>query len=69
MEKGIINYTDTNIFIISSLSLQSEFLLYVIKKEISANCTIFDRDLNAFSENPILNEIEDNNKPLILIGC
>lgn len=67
MEKGINKHSDSNIFIVSALSLQSEFLLYVINKEIGGNCAIFDRDLNVFSEKAIFNEFPNENKPLILI--
>ncbi len=61
------NLSEDHIFIISTLSLQSEFLLYVIKKEIGGNCIIFDRDLNAFSEYAAFTEIPEAQKPLILI--
>ena len=67
MEKGDNRYSSANIFIISSLSLQSEVLLYVINKEIGANCKIFDRDLNDFSENAVYDNFSEDNKPLLLI--
>ena len=67
MEKGDNKYSSANIFIISSLSLQSEVLLYVINKEIGATCKIFDRDLNDFSENAVYDNFSEDNKPLLLI--
>ena len=67
MGKDEKSFSGNHIFIISSLSLQSEFLLYVIQKEIGGNCTIFDRDLNTFSEYAAFTEIPEAEKPLILI--
>ncbi len=67
MEEQITDYSKVNIFIISSLTLQSEFFLYVIQKEIGAKCTIYDRDLNAFSESIKKEEIDQSSKTLILI--
>ena len=50
MSAKSIDQNSFEIFIIGSLTLQNEFLLYVIKKEIGVDCTIFDRDLNSFSK-------------------
>ncbi len=66
MEKSQ-NLSENHIFIISTLSLQTEFLLYVIQREIGGNCIIFDRDLNSFSEHAAFTEIPKDKKPLILI--
>ncbi len=59
-------YYNSKVFIIGPLTLQNEFLLYVIKKEIGIECTIFDRDLNTFSANQNLDSADDS-KALILI--
>jgi len=56
-----------HIYIIGPLTLQNEFLLYVIKKEIGAECTIFDRELNSFSANVNVGTNGENLKKLILI--
>ncbi len=60
-------YDNFEIFIIGPLTLQNEFLLYVIKKEIGIECTIFDRDLNSFPSNLSLENVDDHSKILILI--
>ena len=58
---------DSNIFIVGPLTLQNEFLSYVINKEIGAKCSIFDRELNAFSACQNLDTGDSNKKVLILI--
>jgi DNA-binding NarL/FixJ family response regulator len=60
-------FLNTQVFIIGPLTLQNEFLLYVIKKEIGIECTIFDRDLITFPADIHIEDIETNEKTLILI--
>jgi len=67
MNSDIIESGKFEVFIIGPLNLQNEFLLYVIKKEIGTKCTIFDRELNAFSENLRLNGGDKEIQKLILI--
>jgi len=62
-----IDLSDSNIFIVGPLTLQNEFLSYVINKEIGAKCSIFDRELNAFSACQNLDNGDSNKKVLILI--
>ncbi len=62
-----IENSDSEIFIIGPLTLQNEFLLYVIKKEIGTECTIFDRDLNSFSPDQDMSNGNQDKKRLILI--
>jgi len=35
--------------VLGPLTLQNEFLLYVVRKELGVACSLFDRDLNTFS--------------------
>lgn len=62
-----IDLSNSNIFIVGPLTLQNEFLSYVINKEIGAKCSIFDRELNAFSACQNLDSGDSNKKVLILI--
>lgn len=62
-----LDLTNSNIFIVGPLNLQNEFLSYVINKEIGAKCSIFDRELNAFSACQNLDSGDSNKKVLILI--
>lgn len=59
--------SNSNIFIVGALTLQNEFLAYVIKKETGAKCTIFDRELNAFSDGQSQDIEQNNHKKLFLI--
>jgi len=56
----------SSIYIIGTLNLQNEFLSYVINKEIGSKCSIYDRELNTFSDYQN-SDNGDNNKNLILI--
>jgi LuxR family transcriptional regulator of csgAB operon len=60
-------YKNTRVFIIGPLTLQNEFLLYVINKEIGIECAIFDRELNSFPANIKLDNINNDERMLILI--
>lgn len=62
-----IDLKNSTIYIIGPLTLQNEFLSYVINKEIGAKCSIFDRELHSFSteQNSDINDNADNK--LILI--
>ncbi|MBB6479243.1 response regulator transcription factor [Spirochaeta isovalerica] len=60
-------YPNTRVFIIGPLTLQNEFLLYVIKKEIGIECTIYDQELNSFPANLKIDNITYDEKMLILI--
>ena len=60
-------FLNSRVFIIGPLTLQNEFLLYVINKEIGIECAIFDRELNTFPANISLEKIDYNEKILILI--
>ncbi len=64
MEKEQDKKHEAEVWIIGSLSLQNEFLLYVIKKEIGAECTIYDRDLNTFSATDSKDNTESEKKIL-----
>ncbi len=69
MAIDVADISSSKVYILGSLTLQNEFLLYVIKKEILPDCSIFDRELNAFSMTQT-NDIGDNGdkkKALILI--
>ena len=58
---------EAHVYIIGPLTLQNEFLLYVIKKEIGTDCIIFDRELNSFSANMGTDHHKGEVKKLILI--
>ena len=60
-------FNDCKVYIIGPLSLQNEILLYVIKKEIVPECTIFDRELNSFSASQDVKSGFDGSKILIII--
>jgi DNA-binding NarL/FixJ family response regulator len=64
-----IDLSNSRIHIIGSLTLQNEFLSYVISKEIGAKCSIYDRELKSFSFEQEQNKDIDSNKDneLILI--
>lgn len=55
------------VFIIGPLTLQNEFLLYVINKEIGAECAIYDQELNSFPDHLPIENLDFNDKMLILI--
>lgn len=59
--------SDSSIYIIGPLTLQNEFLAYVINKEIGAKCSIFDRELNSFSFAQFGGNDDNLDKKLILI--
>jgi len=69
MVNDVADLSSSKVFILGSLTLQNEFLLYVIKKEILPDCSIFDRELNAFamSHNEYNGESKTKKKALILI--
>lgn len=69
MKSDIKDFSNCKVFIIGPLSLQNEFLLYVIKKEIVPHCTIFDRELNSFSPDQTGDEDYDGSEVLILIDA
>lgn len=60
-------YKNTRVFIIGPLTLQNEFLSYVIKKEIGIDCAIFERELNTFPANIEFTNIENYENMMILI--
>lgn len=60
-------FQNTRVFIIGPLTLQNEFLLYVIKKEIGIECSIYDQELQSFPANLKLDHIEEDEKLLVLI--
>lgn len=60
-------FPNTRVYIIGPLTLQNEFLLYVIKKEVGVECSIFDRDLITFPNGINLDNVDENDKILILI--
>lgn len=45
-----VSEVNTNIFILSQLSLQTDSLAYAIKKEINLDCMIFDQELEIFPD-------------------
>ena len=49
MEQPEATSKNSSISIIGHLTLQNEFLSYVITKEIGSVCSIYDKDLNTFS--------------------
>jgi LuxR family transcriptional regulator of csgAB operon len=49
MSADTLDIVNSSVYIISPLSLQTEFLLYVIKSEIGIKCSIFYRDGEDFS--------------------
>jgi len=57
----------SSIFILGPLTLQNEFLAYVINKEIGAKCSICDRELNSFSPGMNVASGDNEGKQLILI--
>ena len=61
------SFQNTRVFIIGPLTLQNEFLLYVIQKEIGIECTIYDQELQSFPANIKLDNIEQDEKLLVLI--
>lgn len=67
MSADTVDLNNSSIFIIGPLNLQNEFLSYVIKKEISSKCSIFDRELNSFSENQNVDSGDRTEKKLLLI--
>lgn len=67
MKSETAEYIDSKVYIVGPLTLQNEFLLYVIKKEIGTDCSIFDRELNSFSAGTSNNNGENNLKRLVLI--
>lgn len=67
MSTDKIDLSNSSIYIIGPLTLQNEFLAYVINKEIGVKCSIFDRELNSFSLEPS-SDIRDNKEiSMILI--
>jgi len=60
-------FINSNIYIIAPLTLQNEFLSYVINKEVGSKCSIFDRELNSFSTNMNTENGENKEGTLILI--
>lgn len=60
-------FSNSRVFIIGPLTLQNEFLLYVIKKEIGIDCNIFDRELVTFPADIPMDKISADEKILILI--
>jgi DNA-binding NarL/FixJ family response regulator len=46
----------SNVYIIGPLNLQNEFLLYVVEREFSAKCQIYDQDLKQFYIEEVLTE-------------
>ena len=46
----------SNVYIIGPLNLQNEFLLYVVEREFSAKCQIYDQDLKQFYMEEVLTE-------------
>jgi len=67
MDVNEIDLVNSSIYIIGPLTLQNEFLLYVIKKEIGTKCAIFDRELNAFPAKHSDGNGDGSDKLLILI--
>ncbi len=67
MSSDILDLSNSHIYIVGPLNLQNEFLSYVIKKEISGQCSIFDRELNSFSDNQNVGNGDNSEKKLILI--
>ena len=62
-----VDSNKSNVFIIGPLTLQNEFLSYVINKEIGTKCSIFDRELNSFSESINADNGDSGENNLILI--
>ena len=62
-----IDLNNTSIYIIGPLTLQNEFLAYVINKEIGSKCSIFDRELHSFSPEQTSNIDDSKENKLILI--
>jgi DNA-binding NarL/FixJ family response regulator len=67
MSSDNVDSNNSNVFIIGPLTLQNEFLSYVINKEIGTKCSIFDRELNSFSENITNDSGDSGENNLILI--
>lgn len=67
MDPGRTEFKESKIFIIGPLTLQNEFLLYVIRKEIEAEGSIYDRELNSFVTSHGDDEGDESRKKLILI--
>ncbi len=67
MATDSFDYSNSKILIIGPLTLQNEFLSYVIKKELMSECLIFDRELNSFSPNQNGVPNDPKIKKLILI--
>ncbi len=67
MKSDQADYSSFKILIVGPLTLQNEFLCYVIQKELETTCSIYDRELNSFSGYPKIESGTDLTKKLILI--
>lgn len=67
MKSDNMDLGSSKIHIIGSLTLQNEFLAYVVNKEIGAKCSIFDRELHSFSSNETDDISNNKDNGLILI--
>jgi DNA-binding NarL/FixJ family response regulator len=59
--------SNSSVHIISPLTLQNEFLLYVIQKEIGAKCSILGRDMSILSSSQNSDALDNKENILFLI--
>lgn len=67
MSSDSMDLSSSKIHIIGPLTLQNEFLAYVINKEIGAKCSIYDRELNSFFASDPEGNSSSKDNGLILI--